>query len=63
MDTHSHEELYECTLCEFSFALKEDLETHIKNHIGGLSFQCHVCDKVFLIENDIFNTALVIPPW
>ena len=51
--THCNDIVYNCTHCDSSFTLKQDLENHINTHNGGMSFLCNICDKDFMTNEDL----------
>lgn len=39
--------LHQCTICQRSFAVKQDLRRHIDSHLGIKRFPCHICPREY----------------
>ena len=47
--------IYKCTYCgKIGDKFKSHMKNHIETHLEGLSFPCHLCDKIFRSRNSLF---------
>ena len=61
LQKHSAEKVFQCKLCQLSFARSNDYKRHVRIHTGERPFKCKFCQHSFTRSNDCKRQERIHP--